>query len=67
MAAKKMRTIPAKDGNPAIKFKSGSLHAQLDVPEGTKIPVAKMRAAAAGKDGPLAQKRALFAKNVLKK
>lgn len=48
-----------------LKFKKGALHAELGVPQGQKIPAAKMNAAASGKDGPLAEKRADFARNVL--
>lgn len=48
-----------------LKFKKGALHAELGVPQGQKIPAGKMRAAASGADGPLAEKRADFARNVL--
>lgn len=54
-----------KKGKKAISFHPGALHAELGVPQGEKIPAGKMAAAASGKDGPLAKKRALFAKNVL--
>lgn len=62
--AGKTRTITAKGKKP-IKFKEGTLHKQLGVPQGQKIPPAKMAAAREGKYGPLAQKRANFARNVL--
>ena len=58
MPAKK--TIKAKGKKP-ITFKPGALHSQLGVPQGTPIPAAKKRAALAGKYGPLAKKRAVFA------
>lgn len=54
-----------KDGKKPIHFKPGALHSELGVPQGEKIPVAKMEAALLGKKGPLAEKRARFAKNVL--
>jgi len=44
-----------------ISFKKGALHAQLGVPQGKTIPAAKKQAALAGKYGPLAKKRAIFA------
>lgn len=54
-----------KEGKKPIKFKEGTLHAQLHVPQGEKIPSSLMSAAREGKYGPLAAKRANFAKNVL--
>lgn len=54
-----------KKGKSPISFKPGALHAELGVPQGQRIPPATMAAARAGKKGPLAKKRALFAKNVL--
>lgn len=54
-------------GKKPLAFKKGALHVQLEVPQGEKIPVSKLKAAAVGKHGPLAKKRALFAINVLKK
>lgn len=47
----------------AIKH-PGALHKQLGVPEGKKIPAAKMAAARSGKKGPLAAKRANLAKTL---
>jgi hypothetical protein len=47
----------------AIKH-PGALHRQLGVAEGEKIPASKMAAARAGKYGPLAEKRAHFAKTL---
>ena len=49
----------------AIKH-PGALHKQLGVPEGKKIPAGKMASARAGKEGPLAQKRANLAKTLKK-
>lgn len=61
----KVKTIH-KAGKKPIKFKPGALHTQLGVPQGEKIPASKMAKARSGALGPLAKKRALFAKNVLK-
>ena len=63
MAPKKK--IIKKKGKKPITFKPGALHAQLGVPQGEKIPASKMAAARSGELGPLAEKRANFAKNVL--
>jgi hypothetical protein len=60
----KTKTI-SKPGKKPIKFKEGSLHSQLGVPQDQKIPASKMAKARAGGYGPLAKKRAAFAKNVL--
>lgn len=54
-----------KEGHKPIHFKEGTLHSQLGVPQGEKIPKSKMRAALSGSKGALAEKRAQFAKNVL--
>ena len=62
----KRGTIPAQGGKPAIHFKPGALHTQLGVPQGKKIPASLMAAARRGDKGPLAKRRALFARNVLK-
>ena len=48
----------------AVGKHPGALHKQLHVPQGQKIPAKKMAAARAGKDGPLAQKRADLAKTL---
>lgn len=47
----------------AIKH-PGSLHKQLGVPQGEKIPASKLAAAAAGKHGALAEKRAHLAETL---
>jgi hypothetical protein len=52
-------------GQKPIHFKKGALHKELGVPQGKKIPAKTMAAARSGKKGPLAKKRANFAKNVL--
>lgn len=56
-----------KKGKKPIKFKKGGLHRSLGVPEGEKIPASKMRAAKAGRYGPLAKKQANLAQGALKK
>lgn len=50
-----------KPGKKPLAFKKGGLHAQLGVPQDKPIPAGKKRAALAGKFGPLAKKRAVFA------
>lgn len=60
-----MVTLKAKPGQKKISFKKGGLHQSLGVPQGQKIPAAKLQAALAGKYGKLAQKRARFMHNVL--
>lgn len=61
MAARKK---PKKDFIAGAIKHPGALHAQLGVPQGEKIPAGKMAAAASGADGPLAKKRALFARTL---
>jgi hypothetical protein len=61
----KVTLKPRKAGQKPIHFKKGALHSELGVPQGQKIPASKMAAALHGSDGPLAKKRALFAKHVL--
>jgi hypothetical protein len=53
--------VMREEGKKPIAFKKGGLHAQLGVPQGEDIPASKKRAALAGKYGPLAKKRAVFA------
>lgn len=57
--------VISSPGKKPIHFKPGALHAQLGVPQGEKIPGAKIKAALAGRYGALAAKRARFAHNVL--
>lgn len=47
-----------------MHMKKGALHRELGVPEGQKIPASKLRAAAAGKDGKQAQRRAHLAQTL---
>lgn len=54
------RSIPGT----GIKFRPGGLHRSLGVPQGQPIPPAKVAAAAAGDDGPKAQKQALLARTL---
>lgn len=56
---------PKKTGQKPIKFKKGGLHQSVGVPQGKKIPQAKIQAALAGKYGPLAKRQAMLMKNVL--
>jgi hypothetical protein len=63
--AKGGTVAPEKRGQRPIHFKKGALHRELGVPESEKIPAKKMAAARSGSLGPLAKKRANFAKNVL--
>ncbi len=58
--------VMKEEGEKPIGFKRGGLHVILNVPIDKKIPAAKMQEALAGKHGPLAQKQARFAQNVLK-
>lgn len=58
-------TLKAKPGQKKISFTKGGLHKSLGVPQGQKIPAAKMTAALAGKYGLKAKRQAEFAKNVL--
>lgn len=48
-----------------LHFKKGALHEELGVAADKKIPASKMQATLSGSKGPLAKKRAEFAKNVL--
>ncbi len=56
---------PRRRGQKKIRFRPGALHAQLGVAQGKKIPAGMMADARAGKYGPLAQRRANFARHVL--
>lgn len=66
MAAKKTVKISTGKGSAPIKFKKGTLHKALGVPQGEKIPASKLKAAAAGKYGPKNAKRANLAKGLKK-
>lgn len=61
----KVKVIKGKDGQKSISFHPGALHKELGVKSGDKIPASKMNAALSGNEGPLARRRAEFAKNVL--
>ena len=66
-AAKKTgkQTI-SSPGKKPVTFQKGGLHQSVGVPQGQKIPAAKMAAAKAGKFGPKAVKQANFAAGMLK-
>ena len=64
MAAKKKQVI-SSPGRKPVSFTPGGLHQSLGVPEGQKIPAAKMAAAARGEFGPKAQKQANLAQGML--
>ena len=63
-AAKKTQTI-SSPGKAPVTFAKGGLHKSLGVPQGQKIPAAKMAAAKAGKYGATAAKQANFATGML--
>jgi hypothetical protein len=66
MAAKNGKTtIKGKKGKAPVTFQPGGLHESLGVPQGQKIPPAKMAAAKAGKYGPTAAKQANLATEML--
>ena len=58
-------TISGGGGQKPVSFQKGGLHRSLGVPEGQKIPAAKMAAAKAGRYGPKANKQANFATGML--
>jgi len=68
-AGRKLASLPkakiTAPGKKPITFREGGLHASLGVPQGKPIPPSKMKAALAGRYGPLAAKQARFAQNVL--
>ena len=64
MAKGKKTTIKAAGKKP-VTFQEGGLHQSLGVPEGTKIPAAKMAAAARGDYGPKAKAQAALAQGML--
>jgi hypothetical protein len=66
MAASKGKKVTIKaPGKTPVSFKPGGFHDSLGVPQGQKIPAAKMAAAARGGYGPKAQKQANFATGML--
>lgn len=66
MAAKNpgKQTI-SSPGKKPVAFEKGGLHKSLGVPEGQKIPPAKLAAASKGEYGPKAAKQANLAKGLL--
>jgi hypothetical protein len=62
--AAKKTTIKAPGKKP-VSFKPGGLHASLGVPQGQKIPAAKMAAAKSGKYGQKAKAQANLAAGML--
>jgi hypothetical protein len=61
----KKETISGGKGQKPVTFKKGGLHRSLGVPQGQKIPAAKMASAKAGNYGPKAKKQANFALGML--
>jgi len=61
----KTTTIKGAKGKPAVSFQKGGLHRSLGVPQGQKIPAAKMAAAARGDYGPKAKAQAALAQGML--
>ena len=62
----KTTTIKGGAAQKPVTIQQGGLHRSLGVPQGQKIPAAKMAAAAAGEYGPLAKKQAVMAQGMLK-
>jgi hypothetical protein len=63
MAAKK--TTIKSPGKKPVSFTPGGLHKSVGVPQGQKIPAAKMAAAARGDYGPKAKAQASLAQGML--
>lgn len=61
------KIILRSKGKKPIVMQKGGLHRSLGVPQGEKIPSAKMSAALSGKYGPKAKKQAVAAQGLLKK
>lgn len=59
------QTIKGGGGKKKVTFQKGGLHDSLGVPQGEKIPAAKMAAAKAGKFGPKAKAQANMATGML--
>lgn len=64
-ARTKTRVIKGRAGRKPIRFKQGTLHSQMRIPQGQKIGRTRLQAAARSKNKLMA-KRARFALNVLK-
>lgn len=56
-----------EEGKAPLAFRKGGLHKSLNVPQGQKIPAAKMKKALSGELGKTVKKQAVFDKNVLSK
>lgn len=69
MAAKAgaKQSLKPKKGQKRVTFTKGGLHTSLGVPQGQKIPAAKMSAALSGKAGPKAKAQAVMATGMLAK
>jgi hypothetical protein len=65
-AAKKTQTI-SSPGKAPVTFAKGGLHKSVGVPQGQKIPAAKMAAAKRGDYGPKAKAQANLAAGLLAK
>jgi hypothetical protein len=59
------KTTISSPGKVPVTFAKGGLHRSVSVPQGQKIPAAKMAAAKRGDYGPQAQKQANFAAGML--
>ena len=57
--------VSGSKGQKPITFNKGGMHRTTHTPAGMPIPAKKMQAAMKGNMGPLAEKQALFKKNVL--
>jgi len=62
--ARKLIKLRARGKKP-ITMRKGGLHRTVGVPEGEKIPASKVRAARAGRYGPLGKKQAVAATGLL--
>jgi hypothetical protein len=65
MAAKKTTIKGGGGGKKPVSFKPGGLHKSVGVPQGQKIPAAKIAAAKAGRYGPKAKAQANLAAGML--
>lgn len=67
MAQRQRYIEPSAPGQHELSFHEGGLHASTHTKPGQKISAAKHRAAASGREGPLAAKQERFYENVLKR
>ena len=63
--APKKTVIKGKPGKKPVSFTPGGLHKSLGVPQGEKIPAAKMASALGGNAGPKAAAQARMAQGML--